>query len=163
MFKKILLASIVILVVYSCTDNSDKISDLQKRVTVLEYKADSTYKPGLGEMMINVQLHHAKLWFAGINENWQLADFELDELKELFGDIQKYETERKETKMVPIIYPPLDSVKTSVYKRSIQLFKNSFSALTSTCNNCHKANNFEFNKVKIPDTPPFSNQDFKKE
>jgi hypothetical protein len=28
----------------------------------------------------------------------------------------------------------------------------------NTCINCHKATNFEFNQVKIPDSPPFSNQ-----
>ena len=33
--------------------------------------------------------------------------------------------------------------------------------LTNTCNSCHRATEFEFNVVKIPDTPPFSNQDFK--
>lgn len=163
MLKKILLASLVILGVYSCTDNPDKIYELQKRVTELEEKADSTYMPGLGEMMINVQLHHAKLWFAGKNKNWRLAYFELDELKELFRDIQKYETAREETKIVPIIYPPLDSVRVAVNQKNPEAFENSFSTLTKTCNSCHKAVNFEFNKVKIPETPPFSNQEFRPE
>ena len=35
--------------------------------------------PGFEEFMSNIQAHHAKLWFAGQNHNWKLADFEIHE------------------------------------------------------------------------------------
>ena len=38
--------------------------------------------PGLGEYMTAIQLHAGKLWFAAKALNWELADYELDELKE---------------------------------------------------------------------------------
>ena len=38
--------------------------------------------PGLGEYMTTIQLHAGKLWFAAKASNWELADYELDELKE---------------------------------------------------------------------------------
>ena len=31
------------------------------------------YAPGLGEIMGGIQTHHAKLWFAGVNNNWKLG------------------------------------------------------------------------------------------
>ena len=34
------------------------------------------YKPGLGEFMTATQLRHAKLWFAGKDNNWDLAAYE---------------------------------------------------------------------------------------
>ena len=40
------------------------------------------YKPGLGEFMTATQLRHAKLWFAGKDNNWDLAAYEIDEIKE---------------------------------------------------------------------------------
>jgi hypothetical protein len=147
----------------ACSDNSDRISELQNKIDSLQIKLSDPYKPGFGEFMSNIQVHHAKLWFAGINQNWELADFEIHEIKESLEDIQKYQSEREEAKAIPIIYPPLDSIQTSIDKKNLNSFKSSFATLTNTCNSCHKAVKFEFNKVKIPDSPPFSNQEFKKE
>ena len=39
--------------------------------------------------MMHVQSHHAKLWLAGNARNWELADYQVDELKELLEDIAK--------------------------------------------------------------------------
>src|SRR6201989_3281942 len=48
--------------------------------------AKEPYKPGLGEFMTATQLRHAKLWFAGKNSNWDLAAYEIDEIKEGLED-----------------------------------------------------------------------------
>lgn len=152
----------VMLTLISCSDNSQKISELQTSVSELQKKVDDSYKPGFGEFMSDVQIHHAKLWFAGINQIWKLAQFEIDELKEIFEDIKKYQYGREETKALPIIEAPLDSVESSVKIHSPELFRKNFIELTNTCNECHQAVHYEFNKVKIPDSPPFSNQDFVK-
>src|SRR5437868_13646357 len=48
------------------------------------------FRPGLGEIMTLQQMRHLKLWFAGRSANWDLADYELDELKEGYEDITKY-------------------------------------------------------------------------
>ena len=110
--------------------------------------------------MSSVQVHHNKLWFAGQNQNWKLADFEVHEIMEAIDDIQKYQTERKESQMVGMIVPALDSVNVAIQRKSPNQFKSSYTLLTNSCNNCHRATEFEFNVVKIPDNPPFSNQDF---
>ncbi|RTL59880.1 MAG: hypothetical protein EKK37_03280 [Sphingobacteriales bacterium] len=127
--------------------------------------ADSTktiaaYKPGFGEFMSGIQVHHAKLWFAGINQNWPLADFEINEIKESIDNLKLYQQARVETKYLGMIDGPLDSVAHSINNKDEAGFRKNFLFLTNTCNNCHHEVNFEFNKVKIPDTPPFSNQDF---
>jgi hypothetical protein len=144
----------------NCSDNSDRISELQNRIDSLQLKVDDSYKPGFGEFMSNIQVHHAKLWFAGTNQNWKLADFEIQEIKESLENIQKFQFEREETKTLPIIFSPMDSVQSAINKKDLNSFKQSFNLLTSTCNACHKAVNNEFNKIKIPDIPPFSNQSF---
>ena len=148
--------------IVACNQKIDKTQNLQKRVDSLEVKLSETYKPGFGEFMSIVQAHHAKLWFAGKNQNWKLADFEIHEIMETMDDIQKYETERKESKMIGIIKPALDSVNSAIEQKNLKLFKRNYKLLTSTCNSCHHAVNFEFNVIKIPDKQTFSNQDFKK-
>ena len=148
--------------IIACNQQTDKTQKLQKRVDSLEVKLSETYKPGFGEFMSIVQAHHAKLWFAGKNQNWKLADFEIHEIMETMDDIQKYETERKESKMIGMIKPALDSVNSAIEQKNLKLFKRNYTLLTNTCNVCHHAVNFEFNVIKIPDEQTFSNQDFKK-
>jgi hypothetical protein len=159
---KIILVSISLLVLYSCSGNSEKVTQLQNEVNELKKKVDDSYKPGFGEFMSNIQIHHAKLWFAGINQNWDLADFEINEIKESFNDLKKYQTDRVETKMIPMIDVPIDSVNSTIQRKDLKSFKNNFVLLTKTCNECHLANNFEFNRIKIPEAPPFTNQVFAK-
>ncbi len=110
--------------------------------------------------MGGIQAHHSKLWFAGQNQNWKLADFEVREIMEAVEDIQKFQSERKERQLVAMLNPAIDSVNDAIRQKSAPLFKSSFILLTNTCNKCHRASNFEFNMVKIPATSPFSNQEF---
>ncbi|MCX6290785.1 MAG: hypothetical protein NT126_03380 [Bacteroidetes bacterium] len=119
------------------------------------------YRPGLGEIMGGIQTHHAKLWFAGINNNWKLADYEIAEIKERIEEAAEIETNRPEVKTISMIYPAIDSVANSIRQQNLAAFKNNFQVLTNTCNTCHVANHFEFNVITIPTAPPVYNQDFK--
>jgi len=158
---KYFIGIFLIFLIYSSCNSSNNTVILQNRIDSLEKKLANTYKPGFGELMSNIQIHHAKLWFAGQNQNWKLADFEMHEIGETLDAILQYETERDESKKVEMLKPALDAVNDAIQKQSPELFTSSYILLTNTCNNCHKAVNFEFNVVKIPETPPFSNQEFK--
>ena len=144
----------------ACNSSGVANQDLRNRVDSLQQKLSSVYKPGFGEFMSGIQVHHAKLWFAGQNNNWPLADFEMHEIKEALDDLKIFQKERPETKHLDMLDIPLDSTDKSIQNKNAVQFKSSFILLTNTCNNCHVEVNFEFNKVKIPDSPPFSNQDF---
>ena len=145
---------------FSCNEPSNNNEQLQARIDSLEKKLANTYKPGLGEFMTGIQAHHAKLWFAGQNQNWRLADFELHEITEALDDIKSFNNDRPEVKSLQMIYAPLDSLNRSVQQKNPSSFKSNFELLTTTCNNCHRDTDHGFNVIKIPDTPPFSNQDF---
>jgi len=144
----------------ACNQHTDN-SKLQSRIDSLEKKLATTYKPGFGEFMSSIQVHHAKLWFAGKNQNWELADFEMHEIGEALDAIREYQAEREESKKVDMLKPALDAVNDAIQKKDSMLFNSSYLLLTNTCNNCHKAVSFGFNVVQVPETPPFSNQAFK--
>ena len=78
-----------------------------------------------------------------------------------FGLRVRIKIGREESKKVDMLKPSLDAVNDAIQKKDSVLFNSSYLLLTSSCNNCHKAVNFSFNVVKVPDTPPFSNQAFK--
>ncbi len=72
--KQIILFSAIMLLLLACNNLSNETTQLKQRIDTLQKKIDDAYKPGLGEFMSGVQVHHAKLWFAGKNNNWKLAD-----------------------------------------------------------------------------------------
>ena len=151
----------IVIITGGCNSSSNTNNNLRARIDTLEKKLANTYKPGFGEFMSSIQVHHAKLWFAGQNQNWELADFEMHEIAETIDAIKEYQTEREESNKVDMLKPSLDAVNDAIQKKDSALFNSSYLLLTSTCNNCHKAVNFGFNVVKVPETPPFSNQAFK--
>lgn len=134
---------------------------LVQKIDSLEQQLANAYKPGLGEFMTAIQEHHAKLWFAGQNGNWKLADFEMKEIGESITDIKQFNQDRKEIEKIGILQPALDSVAAALSAKDKNRFITGFKLLTNSCNNCHKANDFEFNVVKIPESQTFSNQEFK--
>jgi len=157
--KWILYIAIAV-IVFSCNNNNDKEQKMQATIDSLQKQLSETYKPGFGEFMSGIQTHHAKLWFAGINQNWPLADFEVKEIEESLEDLQKFCSDRPEIKSIGMINPAIDSVTDAIQQKNLKLFKNSFILLTNTCNNCHKTTEHGFNVVTIPVNLPVTNQDF---
>jgi hypothetical protein len=158
--RPILLPCIIILFA-ACNQQNNDTAKLQSHVDSLQVKLNNTYKPGLGEFMLGIQLHHAKLWFAGQNKNWELADFEVHEIGESLDDIKKYCTDRPEVKNIGVIDPAIDSINEAIKKKDLESFKKAFVTLTTNCNNCHKISQHAFNVVIIPTALPVVNQDFK--
>jgi hypothetical protein len=158
--KMLLLLPFVFLLA-ACNSQTNENQQLRVRVDSLQQKLSDTYKPGLGEFMLGIQLHHAKLWFAGINKNWKLADFEVHEIGETLDDIKKYCTDRPEVKSIGMIDPAINSINEAIKKKDLTLFKKGFVVLTENCNDCHKDNQHEFNVITIPTASPVVNQEFK--
>ncbi len=140
----------------SCGANDN--AALQVKIDSLNKQVNQAYKPGLGESMMGIQVHHAKIWFAGKNGNWPLAGFEVGEIKETLEDVKQYCSDRPEVKSLPIIYPALDSLANAIKARSPQQFEKAFVFLTKSCNDCHQTTHHEFNVIKTPDVPPVTNQ-----
>jgi hypothetical protein len=155
-----LITDIVFCILLSCNQQGTDTGILQSRIDSLQKKLDNSYKPGLGEFMSGIQVHHAKLWFAGTAGNWGLSDFETKEIQEAIDDIQMYCNDRPEVASISMIKPALDSINEAIKNKSLSQFKSSFNLLTNTCNNCHRVTKHEFNVIQIPATPPFTNQRF---
>jgi hypothetical protein len=158
---KTFLAIIVVVCMFISCDSKTDNEFLQLQIDSLQDKIDNTYRPGLGEFMMAIQLHHAKLWFAGQNQNWPLADYEINEIKETLEDVPKYCGDEEGVKSIGMIDAPLDSIIHAIQQKNILQFKNSYILLTNTCNGCHKAAEHGFNVITIPTSLPVTNQNFK--
>jgi hypothetical protein len=165
MQKIFLIAALFFLI--GCSDSTSKLKDLQSEMNKLNAQNDSlrklvsAMKPGLGEIMLGLQVHHNKLWFAGREENWPLAQFEHDEIMELITQAETVNTDRPEVKLFKVmIYAQLDSIQKAIKDKDVHEFSEKFNTFTNSCNNCHKNTHFEFNRIQTPERIPYSNQDF---
>jgi len=161
--KKILIAMMLIMFVTGCTDtdrDNPKIARLEAEIDSLNKKVERL-KPGLGEVMSAIQMHHAKLWFSGINDNWKLADFEIGEIKEQLEAAENLKASRPEIASLPMIYPVIDSISHAIANHDAKGFYGGFEYLTATCNKCHEMNKFEFNVISTPKNEPVVNQIFR--
>jgi hypothetical protein len=123
-----------------------------------------TYLPGLGEFMGRIQADHAKLWLAAEARNWELADYELTELKEVFSDVQdlvpRYQNIPVGDMIDAIITGTVSDLEKAIAARDFAKFSTGFDKLTEACNSCHQAANRAFIRLRRPLQSNFSNQDF---
>lgn len=145
----------------ACNQHTEATQNLQQEVDSLRLRLKSLYKPGMGELMSNIQLHHGKLWFAGENKNWSLAAYNESLIGSAFKKIQLYHGGTFEAKAASMIDPAMDSLTSAIGEKDSRSFKRSFIFLTTTCNNCHAVTKHAFNVITVPATPPVSNQDFR--
>jgi hypothetical protein len=132
--------------------------------TVATSEPAQPYTPGLVEFMAHVQSHHVKLWLAGNARNWDLADYQADELKELFEDIAKRVPKYRDVPIGQMIesttMAPISEIEGAIKSRDSGKFIAAFDRLTAACNSCHEAANRGFIVIQRPATSPFPNQQF---
>jgi hypothetical protein len=122
------------------------------------------YKPGLGEFMTATQLRHAKLWFAGKDSNWNLAAYEIDEIKEGLEDAAKlhptFDGVPVAEMIKNIISPRIERLEKAVEGKNSTQFIVAFDELTNGCNSCHAGASKPFIRIQRPTEPPLTNQNF---
>ena len=121
------------------------------------------YKPELIEFMVFTQIRHAKLWLAGNAGNWELADYEIDELKEVLENAAKYVPDYKGapvSKMIELAMAPIEEVGKAVAAKDRVRFAAAYDKLTAACNTCHQSANRPFIVIQRPSGSAFPNQSF---
>lgn len=114
----------------------------------------------LGDIMGLTQIRHEKLWHAGQAGNWELAAYEIQQLRNtLVRSAVLYLNIPVE--LVVAADEPLESMLKAVKARDQKAFGGAFNDLTTACNACHMAGGVGFVRMVTPRTSTFTNQDFK--
>jgi hypothetical protein len=118
--------------------------------------------PGLGEYMTTIQLHAGKLWFAAKANNWQLAQYELDELKETMEAAKGLNAEKNGIKISNVLDSVLQTqvaeLDKSIKSKKQTDFQKSYDETLSACNGCHTEAGYKFIHIVRPSAPPVTNQ-----
>lgn len=106
-----------------------------------------------------VQARHIKLWFAGKSLNWDLAAYELAQLRAglveaavLYSGIP--------VSNVTTMANQIDIISGAIEARDSKKFKKAVGDLTNGCNACHQTMDRGYIVMRVPEASPFSNQVF---
>jgi hypothetical protein len=132
-------------------------NDVELRVKKLE-----TAAPGVGTLMLEVQLHFAKLYFAGEARNWDLATFERNQIEELVEKAAILRPVENGVKLDEVIntfkQTPFSAVKDAIEVKDRNLVRQAYNDSMAMCNACHQATGRPFIAIVTPTNPPVSNQ-----
>jgi hypothetical protein len=121
--------------------------------------AGEPYAPRLADIMSTAQLRHMKLWFAGESPNWELAAYELRQLKDSLAEAASLYPGIPVTSITTMA-TPIQSVADAIEARDEAKFARTFGELTTGCNACHQSIGRGFIVMRVPTASPFSDQTF---
>jgi hypothetical protein len=113
--------------------------------------------PRLSEIMVQQQMRHIKLWFAGDAGNWPLADYEIDQLKDGFDDVAKLLGGDIAQQHVGGAVSRLEK---AIEAKDHGAFASAFDRLSAGCNECHRTLDHAFVVIQRPVLLPYSDQNF---
>jgi hypothetical protein len=117
------------------------------------------YVPRLGDIMNAAQSRHMKLWFAGKSANWELAAYEVRQLKASLVEAASL-YQGIPVSNVTTMTQPVQSVTDAVEARDSRGFAKAYGDLTNGCNACHQSIGRDYIIMRVPDSSPFSDQQF---
>lgn len=144
--------------------NSRELAALQDSLKRAQADLATTKElaPGLGEYMTTIQLHAGKLWFAAKASNWELAEYELNELKETMEAAKALNAEKNGVKISGVLDSVLQTqvaqLAESIKRKSPKEFQKLYDETLSACNGCHTEAGFKFIHIVRPSAPPVTNQ-----
>jgi hypothetical protein len=112
--------------------------------------------------MTTIQLHAGKLWFAAKASNWDLAAYELDELKETMEAAKALNAEKNGVKISNVLDSVLQTqvaqLAESIKRNSTGEFQKSYDETLSACNGCHTEAGYKFIHIVRPTSASVTNQ-----
>jgi hypothetical protein len=156
----------------SASPPASKSGELEQRLQASEAQVAALSErvealtPETAVLMAQVQIHHAKLYYAGHARNWELAAYSLHEINEALQAVQTFNDQFEDfptplSEVVPsLVGPPLGEIHGAIRARDGARFDAAFKSLTAACNACHAMLKHGFIQVREPAAADFTNQDF---
>jgi hypothetical protein len=127
------------------------------------------FTPGVDDLMtILIQTRHSKLYYAGSQKNWELAAFEMGELRAAFRRIAqmypKYIDNSVGDALRLIMEPKLRHMDAAIAAADLKQFTTAYREITAGCNSCHNYMERPFLVIKVPEAAPglaVADQDFR--
>lgn len=141
----------------------DDRADLAAQVKVLQEQVEKLRAahppPELGQQMLELQIRHDRLWWAGQAGNWVLAYFMVSELGEALrgiersnGDAPELQPEKLSEVMPAMMNPAIKGVQEALAKQDSGVFARAYDQLSRACTACHEVAGNTFLIIQRPQT-----------
>lgn len=141
--------------------NGDEMAALKAQLDALQKRVPP---PELGQQMIELQIRHDRLWWAGEAGNWNLAYYMVGELGEALRGIEETNGEAAELQpqklsevMPAIMNPAIRGMQQALAKKDKAEFEQAYDQLSASCNACHALAGVGFLHIQRPKTPLLDN------
>jgi len=145
----LVFVGLVLAVGVACAQNSAKPGE--------EVAPEAQGSSHLSGIMVQQQMRHTKLWFAGDAGNWPLADYELDQLKDGFDDVANLLGGELAQQHVG---GAISGLEKAIDAKNREAFVSAFDRLSAGCNECHRTLDHAFVVIQRPTLLPYSDQNF---
>jgi len=106
---------------------------------------------GFDLAMVETGYRYQELYWAGQDENWEYADYQLEKIKvAIENGFERRPLRAKSAEH--FMQEILPEMKRVLEKRDTASFNQGFQLLTANCNSCHALEDVSFFNVQIPET-----------
>ncbi|HEX7112847.1 MAG TPA: hypothetical protein VF216_10405 [Mizugakiibacter sp.] len=137
-----------------------EVAALKAQVAALQAQA----RPELGQQMLELQLRHDRLWWAGEVGNWNLAYFMVGELGEALrgieqsnGDAAELQPQKLSEVMPSMMNPAIARVQDALARQDKAAFAKAYDDLSAACTACHELAGNPMLVIQRPRTPLLDN------
>jgi hypothetical protein len=161
--RSTLVASAVAMLLALCAPTAPLAQSAPAAASAANSQAD--YHPSMGDLMtMAIQPRHIKLHFAGEQQNWSYAAYELGELRNAFAriarTIPRYHAIDTASLTTAVTQAPLDALDQAIKAHNPSQFTVAYAQLTQACNACHQSLNHSNVVIKVPVMIMFPDQEF---
>lgn len=142
--------TLAILIVLSCKNNQQEpkgewiTGNKEEQLKTIE-----KHFRGFDMAMVEVDYRYQELFWAGKDNNWDYANYQLDKIKLTIENALQRRPKRANSSE-NFLTNILPEMKKSVDTKDTAIFNKSFEVLTLNCNSCHAAEKVPFFTVKPP-------------
>jgi hypothetical protein len=113
------------------------------------------YLPSISDLMIaTIEPRHERLWRAAQDQNWELAAYELGNLRGAFERLGLAHPTTHDISFPEMITSvtgqPFEGLKSAIQSKDVTSFAKAYADLTDACNSCHQALNHSAVDIRIP-------------
>lgn len=106
---------------------------------------------GFSKTMVEVSYRYSELYWAGLDENWEYADHQVEHIIEAMEDGLKRRPVREES-AVDFMEQTIPFMEKLISKKDKEEFIIGFRTITSACNACHAKEGESFIMIQEPET-----------
>jgi hypothetical protein len=147
---KFLILLVPIAVLFACNDKSEVSQG--DWITGTEQEKIKTIEKqfrGFDNAMVETGYRYQELYWAGQDENWEYADYQLEKIKIAIENGLERRPKRAKSAEHFLNYV-LPEMQKSIQSKDTVIFNKGFQTLTVNCNSCHAMEKVPFFNVQIP-------------